>query len=188
MHHRVTLLSNYESGHLWDMFSRSLSNDADEALSQVFHLTLQRISASKAYRIAAYRESGYKQIKRHLQWCGYSNDSSKVMAERLNQASSVFDHFEKIVNNILSCSNLDIRRFNLHQLYLAKNISWCMMENANYCKGKMENLPDPPPYNAEQFQEWLEVIRKTDMFSSLRGNPAQLTALFVRTQRILVHE
>ena len=54
------------------------------------------VSIAKAFRIAAERESGYKQLKGHLVFMGIDPDSATTMARNLNNACWVYDHFQRI--------------------------------------------------------------------------------------------
>ena len=46
------------------------------------------------------------------------NEYASQMADTLNNAWWVFDHFEKIQGNLCPCPGIDIRRLSLQQLYL----------------------------------------------------------------------
>ena len=92
---------------------------------------MRTVVAGKAYRIAAERESGYKQLKRHFQWLGYGVEDAKRMSNKINNTYWVYDKLEKIHDNLQSCPNVDIRRLTLKQLYLLKNKSWCLLQKEN---------------------------------------------------------
>ena len=79
---------------------------------------------SKAFKKVAEEQTQFKQIKRQLKALGFDNEYAGQMADTLNNACWVFDHFEKIQGNLRTCSSIDIRRLSLQQLYLAK-ISPC---------------------------------------------------------------
>ena len=46
------------------------------------------------------------------------NEYASQMADTLNNAWWVFNHFEKIQGNLSPCPGIDIRRLSLQQLYL----------------------------------------------------------------------
>ena len=75
------------------------------------------------------------------------------MADALNDAWWVSNHFEKIQQNLMVCPSIDIRRLSLQQLYLAKNLSWCLMMEEN-SKAKQKK-PRQPLYDNEEFTELL---------------------------------
>ena len=101
-------------------------------VSESFSETLKAVSIAKAFRIAAERESEYKQLKRHLVFMGIDPDSATTMARTLNNACWVYDHFQCITDNLMTCRSIDIRRLTLFQLYLARNKSWCLLQQ--WCK------------------------------------------------------
>ena len=74
-----------------------------------------------------------------------------------NNACWVFDHFEKIQDNLGVRPSIDIRHLSLQQLYLAKNLSWCLMMEEN-SKAKRKK-PRQPLYDDKEFTELLEMVR-----------------------------
>ena len=71
---------------LLNLFTTILQRSTSEAFNEAFDKTMRTVVAGKAYRIAAQRESGYKQLKRHFQWLGYGVKDSKMMSNKLGQA------------------------------------------------------------------------------------------------------
>ena len=109
------------------------------------------------------------------------------MADTLNNACWVFDHFEKIQGNLRACPSTDMRRLLLQQkLYLAKNLSWClMMEDNSKTKRKK---PRQPLYDEEEFTESLEMVRGSRASSNVRHDKNLTTGLMLRLQRTLVNK
>ena len=97
-------------------------------MTDLFKEVLKSVAIAKAFRINAERESGYKQMKRHLVFLGIESEEATSLARTLNNAVWVYDNLQRITNNLmLECPDIDMRRLSLHQLYLARDLSWCLM-------------------------------------------------------------
>ena len=81
----------------------------------------------KAFKKVAEEQTKFKQIKSQLKALGLDNEYAGQMADTLNNVCWVFDHFEKIQGNLRACPSIDIRCLLLQQLYLDKNLSYCLM-------------------------------------------------------------
>ena len=74
-----------------------------------------------------------------------------------------------------------------HQkLYLAKNLSWCLMMKEN-SKAKREK-PRQPLYDEGEFTEMLEMVRGSRAYSKVRHDKHLTTGLMLRLQRTLVNK
>ena len=107
-------------------FKRCKSNE-NCLLVNLFGEVLKSIAIAKAFRVKAEAETGYKQLKRHLVYIGVEDDEATELARTMNNAVKVYDNFQDITNNLMECRDIDIRRLSLHQLYLAKDMPWCLM-------------------------------------------------------------
>ena len=115
------------------------------------------VVVSKAFKKVAEEQTKFKQMKGQLKALGFDNEYAGHMADTLNNACWVFDHFEKIQGNLRACPSIDICRLSLQHLYLAKNLSLCkMMEENSKAKRKK---PRQPLYDEEEFTELLEMLR-----------------------------
>ena len=145
---------------------------------------MRTVVAGKAYRIAAERESGYKQLKRHFQSLGYGVEDAKRMSNMLSNPSWVYDNLEKIRDDLKSCPNVDIRRLTLKQLHLAKNKSWCFLKEEHL--RERVRKPDDPLYDDQDFMELIRLIKGSSTYSKVCQDKSQTTKLLVRAQRTLV--
>ena len=139
---RIVHLRLYESlqlWELWNLFKESLPKATSNALDKAYLATMKCVVVSKAFKKVAEEQKKFKQIKHQLKALGFDNEYAGQMADTLNNACWVFDHFEKIQGNLRACPGIDIRRLLLQQLYLAKNLSWCLMMEEN-----SERSPDNP--------------------------------------------
>ena len=160
---RIVHLRHYESLQLWELwklFKESLPKATSNALDKAYFTTMKCVVVSKAFKKVAEEETKFKQIKRQLKALGFDNEYAGQMADILNNACWGFDHFEKIQGNLRACPSIDIRCLSLQQLYLAKNLSWCLMmeENSNAKRKK----PRQPLYDEEEFME----IKQTILYST----------------------
>ena len=123
---RIVHLRHYESlklWELWNLFKESLPKATSNALDKAYLATMNvLLLVSKAFKKVAEEQTKFKQIKRQLKALGFNNECAGQMADTLNNACWVFDHFEKIQGNLRDCPGIDICRLSLQQLYLAKNL------------------------------------------------------------------
>ena len=71
------------------------------------------VVVSKVFKKVAEERTEFKQIKRQLKALGFDNEYAGQMADALNNTCWVFDHFEKIQENLRVCPSIDIRRLSL---------------------------------------------------------------------------
>ena len=85
-------------------------------------------------------------------WCrGCQEDVQEV------NVSWVYDSLKKIRDNLKSCSNVDIRRLTLKQLYLARNKSWCLLQEENL--RERVRKPDDSLFDDRDFMELIRLIK-----------------------------
>ena len=108
------------------------------------------------------------------------------MVDTLNNACWVFDHFEKIQGNLRAWPRVDIHRLLLQQLYLAKNLSWCLLMEEN-SKAKRKKTRQSL-YDEEEFTELLEMVRGSRAYSKVRHDKHLTTGLMLQVQRTLVNK
>ena len=123
---RIFYLRHYESlqlWELWNLFKESLLKATSNASDKSYLATMKCAVVSKAFKKVAEEQTKFKQIKSQLKALGFDNEYTGQMADTLNNACWVFDHFEKIQGNLRAYPSIDIRRLSLQQLHLAKNLS-----------------------------------------------------------------
>ena len=141
------------------------------------------VVVSKAFKKVTEKRTKFKQIKRQLKALVYDNEYVGHMADALNNPCWAFDHFEKIHENLKVCPGIEIRLLWLQQLYLPKNLSWCLMMEEN-SKAKRKN-PRQPLYDDEEFTELLEMVKRSRAYSKVRHDKHLTTGLMLRLQRSL---
>ena len=116
---RIVHVRHYESlqlWELWNLFKESLPKATSNALD-AYLATMKCVVVSKAFRKVAKEQTKFKQIKRQLKALGFDNEYTGQMADTLNNACWVFDHFQKIQGNLRASPSIDIRSLSLQRLY-----------------------------------------------------------------------
>ena len=168
------------------MFKESFPKATSNALDKAYLAMMKCVFVSKAFKKVAEEQTKFKQIKRQLKAIGFDNEYAGQMADTLNNACWVFDHFEKIQGNLRACPSIYIHRLSLQQLYLAKNPSWCLMMEEN-SKAKRKK-PRQPLYDEEEFTDLLEMVRGSRAYSKVRHDKHLSAGLMLRLQRTLVNK
>ena len=150
-------------------------------LSNLFEEILKSVAIAKAFRVKAEQETGYKQMKRHLLFLGLDPEYATNLARTINNAVWVFDNFERITFNLNVCTDINIRRLSLHQLYLAKDMSWCLMYQEQLRGHKKK--PKLLDYDEESFEDLAKYIESHPAFLAVSDDPKRVTALMTRLQK-----
>ena len=100
--------------------------------------------------------------ERRCVWWFYSKQLTRF-CEKVHEASSLFDKWDLIVNNLTDpwMSEIDARRFSVRQLYLAKSLDWCL--NYNEMVRKKNGWSEEPLYPAEKYDAIFQHIVTTSI-------------------------
>ena len=94
-----------------------------DALDKAYLATMKRVVVNKAFKQVAEEQTKIKQVKSQLEALGCGSQHAghtRIRQTPWDNACQVFDHFEKIQENMKSvCPSIDICRLSLPQLYLA---------------------------------------------------------------------
>ena len=176
--------STFEVKALLRIFRKDLRDETSDALDKTFAVVMRRVVAAKAFKVAAQRVTHYKQVKRQLLELGFEEDKVKRLARRINNSCWVFKNFDKIVGNLQKCPLLDIRRLSLKELYLAKNMHWCLARQ----ELARERLRRPGElgvhrYRDDDFYNLLELVRSSACYQSVRGDGREVSKVVMRLHR-----
>ena len=86
------------------MFKESLPKAISNALDKAYLATMKCVVVSKAFKKVAEELTKFKQIKLQLKALGFDNEYAGQKADALNNACWVFDHSEKIQENLRGLS------------------------------------------------------------------------------------
>ena len=113
-----------------------------------------------------------KQIKSFLRsmW-GYDEVCAKKTADQLNEARRVHAPFAAIVHNCTSTPNIDIRNFNFHELYLAKNLSWVIKRSVDIKPEAAKPANAPVELDAGSIEDSIQQLFGSDWYRESRENP-----------------
>ena len=93
------------------------------------------LTQGNAYKRKCLDVTGYRYFrsccKHEPQFAGLSDKELSKFCDKVNEACWVFDNWEKIVSNLTDerMVEIDARTLSVPQLYLARNIEWCLALN-----------------------------------------------------------
>ena len=93
----------------WNLFKKSLPKATSDALDKTYLAPMKCVVVNKAFKKVAEEQTKFKQIKRQLKALRLDNEYAGQMADTLNYACCVFDHFEKIQGKLRACPSTNIR-------------------------------------------------------------------------------
>ena len=97
-----------------------------------------------------------------------------------------FDNWDRIVNNLTDerVSAIDARRLSLGELYLAKNIDWCLSLN-DQLRRKEKRVAEPL-WPKEKFDNIFQNIIQSGIFEDIQHSPSVAASLGGRLQNAMV--
>ena len=154
-----------------------------DALHKAYLATMKCVVVNKAFKQVAEEQTKIKQVKRQLKAIGCGSEHA---GQRADNACQVFDHFEKIQENMKVCPSIDICRLSIPQLYFTKNLSLClMMEENSKAKGKK---PKRPLYDDKEFIVLFEMVKGVKAYSKVQHDKRFTTGLVLELQRTVVNQ
>ena len=167
------------------LLRRYCESKINKDLNTLYKDTLESIVISKAFKDAVMRNSPYTYLKTHLKKVeNLSDDDATILAKSANEGSKVFEKWETICSNLLSCQMIDRRRLSVDQLYRAQDFAWCLQYQDNIRRKKTK--PSEPFYSEEKFESIKSFIKDSGILEDVDHDPKQITALCSRLQRELV--
>lgn len=144
----------------------------EDQKTELFAKRLDFICASNVFQEAMYRDYGRKQVKRFLMkvW-NWDEPRAMETANSLNEARRVYQHFGKIVKNCFECTHVDIRSFNIHELYLAKNLSWVIGRSVDIKPVVKKPAGVPMQLDPRSIEDTIQNIFNSDWYKEANENP-----------------
>ena len=157
---------------------------------EIFLKRLDFICLCSSLKESVLIESGYKQLKRYFMNSLKMDESlAKSSADKYNEGARVFNRFDEVVKNCEKCNFVDIRDLNVHEYFLALNLSWVMRRNATL-ETKMTI-----PINAEfveidqaSVNECVQGILRSDWFKAARCKPNLVATVMNRISDRVVRD
>lgn len=123
-------------------------------------------------------ESGHKQLKRYLvQELGMDDREATLDAQKYNKAYRTLKKFDKIVENVSRCPNIEIEDLTISQLHLAVRESWVKRFSAMH--GRVE--PKVPGANPNGMDvDWGDVdasfrqLQASNWYQKAKNSPAEM--------------
>ena len=115
-----------------------------------------------------------------------SKEELSKFCDKVNEANVVIDSWDVIVNNLTDhrMDQIDALGLSVRQLYLAKNINWCLSYNEMLPKkGRNE---DEVPYPEEKYRDIFQYIVNSGVLDDIENNPQMAAIIGGRLQSDMV--
>ena len=156
---------------------------------ELFRKRIEFICASNMFHQAIIRDYRRKQIKRFLvnvwEW---EESRAATTAKSINEARLVMKHFPQIVNNCFKYPKVDIRSLNIHELYLAKNVSWVLRRCVDRTTDVVNNRDESVQLNKESIESTVQNLLNSNWYNEAKSNPLHVANVMkIITNRVLNH-
>ena len=181
---------NLSQEQMYRNFKNMLPHKEDLCLDKVFANTVDIIVSGKAYKSKCLDGTGYKYFrswcKHEPQFAGLPDKELSKFCDKVNEACWVFDNWEKIVSNLTDerMVEIDARRLSVSQLYLAKNIEWCLALN-DTLRRKSKRIGEPL-YPKEKFDNIFQNIIESGILEDIEHNPSSAASIRGRLQTAMI--
>ena len=146
-----------------------LEFDSEErAINTVFQHVFTQICMSKAYRNKIEIESGYKRpffyFRTHM-----SDEEARTKAKRIVEDCQVFDKFDKVLENLKKCPDVDIRRLKRSHLMMALNESRLRDLNSIFRSTGSPPEPEEELYTEDDFEDLVRIVNDHPVIQRVRA-------------------
>ena len=181
---------NVSQEQMYNNFKNLLPHKEDRCLDRLFANTINMIISGKAYKKKCLDGTGYRYFKswckHEAQFAGLSEKELSRFCNKVNEACWVFDNWEKIVSNLTDerMFEIDARRLSMSQLYLAKNVEWCLALNDNL-RRKNKRIGEPL-YPREKFDNIFQNIIESGILEDIEHDPSTAASIGGRLQNAMI--
>ena len=156
-------------------------------LNELFKKRIEFICASHIFHSAMIRDYGRKQIKRFLisVW-KWEDERAASTAKSLNEARLVLKHFRMIAENCYKCSRIDIRSLTIHELYLAKNLSWVIRRSVDSNPSPNSMAAETMDMNTSSIHDTVQNILNSTWYNDAKNNTMHVAKIMkIITSRVI---
>ena len=189
--HQVSGCTNNE---LYALFMRVLPDQEEVRLDKLHQTVLSEIVHGKAYKESSIANTNYIYFK---SWAKHAPQFQHLPAKelakicrRVNEASSVFDNWDTIVNNLTDTrmDQIDARLLTVGLFFEAKSLSWCLRHNENIRRSKRKNQDNEgePSYPEDKYNAIMQHIYNSGILDDAGNDPKIAAMIGRRIQRDMV--
>lgn len=187
---RTEATRNFTLRRMYHKFTDVLPLKEASNLDKLFENTLNQIVVGSVYKDTALAQSGYRYFKvwakQENQFAHFSKKELTKFCCKVNEASSVFDHWDRIVANLTDgrMTEIDARRFSVRQFFLAKSLDWCI--NYNEILRKKNKNTDGPLYSEDKYADIFRNILASGILQDVDNDPQIASIIGGRLQSDMV--
>ena len=179
---RVDLLQGLSMNDATSRFLDQLPLQKSQRLDRLFELTKSQIVHGEYIKRCALSGSRYSQFKSWAKnaYPDMTEDDMKSFCRNINQASSVFRNWEKVVTNCTDYAMrwIDVREFSIDRLYRCQRIAFVLdLNSANRPDGVMPDV-DERNYCEESYQRLKQKVITDGILSEIGFNSETSSAIF----------
>ena len=161
---------------LRETYFRKLVHEEDVQLNMLFKTTMKRIVHGKAYYDLCMRNTHYQYfgwyINNDPMFAHMTEKEKTRFCKKINEVKLVFRDWEQIVTNLTDhrMSNIDARKFSVHQFFQARKLDWCINYNEIH-RNPGRNDEDNPTYSEDKYRQILQFIHRTGILADIDHDP-----------------
>lgn len=187
---RIVTTRNLPQQRMFQMFYDVLPLKESSNLDKLFENTLKQIVVGSVYKDTALAQSGYRYFKawakQENEFAHFSKKELTTFCNKVNEASSVFANWDRIVANLTDgrMTQIDARRFSVRQFFLAKSLDWCI--NYNEILRKKNKSMEGPLYLEDKYAEIFQHILASGILQDVDNDPQVASIIGGRLQSDMV--
>lgn len=180
--------AGFTPGQLFDITFKRILQSEEAKLNELFQLTKRKIIFGKAYKHSCLHNTPYTDFgwwaRTQPNFMRLPQKVRENFCKEVNQIDSVYNDWEKIVNNLIdpNLHHIDARKFSVNQFYRARNDGWCANYNDLMRGGGQADLV----YEEHKYQRILRMIVQSGILEDISYDNILTSMLGRRLQRDLM--
>ena len=149
-----------------------LEYDMEDDKNRLYAQRVEFVCIANQFKLKINAIFHYASIKPFLKhrW-GYAENHAAQVAGRLNEACRVHYHFVDIATNVSRVPHLDIRTLSMHELYLCKNIAWCIRRSVEMNPERNSVPNNGIDLDYQDIENTIQFVLGTRWFRDARMDP-----------------